>query len=73
MTKIFSTHPLHAGATKLLAGRGDFVVASALDFKTLASEGADATIIIVRANIPPDLFAPIGRCGQRSAMAPVSI
>jgi D-3-phosphoglycerate dehydrogenase len=60
MTKIFSTHALHSGAMKLLAGRGDFVVASALDFKTLASEGVDATIIIVRANSPPDLFAPEG-------------
>ena len=57
MTRIYSTHSLHPKITGLLGERGEFHVASALDAATLASEGAGADIVIVRANVPPDLFA----------------
>ncbi|MGE3306771.1 MAG: NAD(P)-dependent oxidoreductase [Rhizobiaceae bacterium] len=55
--KIFSTHALHPRATAMLADAGDLVVASALDADTLAREARDADIVIVRANLPPALFA----------------
>ncbi|RWG33307.1 MAG: dehydrogenase, partial [Mesorhizobium sp.] len=57
MRKILSTHPLHPRATSMLAGAGRLVVASALDAKTLAAEAKDADIVIVRAPLPPELFA----------------
>ncbi|PBB95912.1 hydroxyacid dehydrogenase [Mesorhizobium sp. WSM3862] len=57
MRKILSTHPLHPRATSMLAGAGRLVVASALDAKTLAVEANDADIVIVRAPLPPELFA----------------
>ncbi|OBQ97094.1 hydroxyacid dehydrogenase [Mesorhizobium sp. AA23] len=57
MRKILSTHPLHPRATSMLAGAGRLVVASALDAKTLAAEAKDAEIVIVRAPLPPELFA----------------
>ncbi|PBB43611.1 dehydrogenase [Mesorhizobium sp. WSM3866] len=57
MRKILSTHPLHPRATGMLAGAGRLVVASALDAKTLAAEAKDADIVIVRAPLPPELFA----------------
>jgi D-3-phosphoglycerate dehydrogenase / 2-oxoglutarate reductase len=53
---IFSTHPLHPRAEALLAGHGDLVVASALDAATLATEAAEADVVIVRAVLPPALF-----------------
>lgn len=53
---IFSTHALHPRPTKMLAGHGKLVVASALDAATLAGEAADAEIVIVRASLPPALF-----------------
>lgn len=53
---IFSTHDLHPRPTKMLAGHGKLVVASALDPATLAREATDADIVIVRANLPPALF-----------------
>jgi D-3-phosphoglycerate dehydrogenase len=57
MTRIYSTHALHPKAMSRLAGQGEFQVASALDAATLASEGAKTDIVIVRANIPAELFA----------------
>jgi D-3-phosphoglycerate dehydrogenase / 2-oxoglutarate reductase len=56
MPKILSTHPLHPRATKMLAGAGRLVVASALDANTLTAETSDADIVIVRAPLPPALF-----------------
>jgi D-3-phosphoglycerate dehydrogenase len=53
---IFSTHPLHERAASLLKGHGKLVVATAVDAVTLADEGRDADIVIVRANLPPVLF-----------------
>ena len=53
---IFSTHPLHPQATAKLEGHGDLVIASAIDPVTLADEGQNAEIVIVRANLPPVLF-----------------
>ncbi len=40
----------------MLASHGNLVVASAVDPVTLADEGRDADIVIVRANLPPVLF-----------------
>jgi D-3-phosphoglycerate dehydrogenase len=40
----------------MLAGHGDLVVASALDHETLAREGREADILIVRAPLPEALF-----------------
>jgi D-3-phosphoglycerate dehydrogenase len=54
---IFSTHELHPQAMDMLAGAGKFVVASALDGETLTREAAVAEIVIVRAPLPPQLFA----------------
>lgn len=53
---IFSTHPLHPEPTALLQGHGKLVVATAVDAVTLADEGRNADIVIVRANLPPVLF-----------------
>src|SRR5436309_464947 len=54
---IYSTHALHPKAEAMLAKAGEFRVASALDPATLAREGAEAEIVVVRANIPAELFA----------------
>ena len=56
MPVVYSTHQLHPRASELLKGKADLVIATALDATTLASEGAAADIVIVRANIPPALF-----------------
>jgi D-3-phosphoglycerate dehydrogenase / 2-oxoglutarate reductase len=53
---IFTTHPLHRRAAEMLAGAGELVVASAVDTETLAREGREAEIIIVRAPLPVSLF-----------------
>jgi D-3-phosphoglycerate dehydrogenase len=53
---IFSTHPLHPKAMAMLKSHGDLVIASAIDPVTLADEGQNADIVIVRANLPPVLF-----------------
>ena len=66
MRKILSTHPLHPRATAMLASAGRLVVASALDPKTLTAEARDADIVIVRAPLPPELFA--GASSLRSAI-----
>ena len=57
MTLVYSTHALHPKAQEMLSRAGRFRAASALDAATLAEEGAEADIVIVRANIPPELFA----------------
>ncbi|WP_027165442.1 hydroxyacid dehydrogenase [Mesorhizobium sp. WSM3224] len=66
MRKILSTHPLHPRATAMLAGAGRLAIASALDPKTLAAEARDADIVIVRAPLPPELFA--GAASLRAAI-----
>ncbi|RWE03091.1 MAG: dehydrogenase, partial [Mesorhizobium sp.] len=57
MRKILSTHPLHPRATAMLAGAGRLAIAPALDARTLIAEASDADIVIVRAPLPPELFA----------------
>lgn len=55
--KILSTHALHPDAEAMLARAGELLVASALDTATLAEEAQDADVVIVRAPLPPELFA----------------
>lgn len=57
MSFIFSTHPLHPDAEAMLAAAGDLRIASASDPDTLLREGRGASIVIVRAAIPPAFFA----------------
>lgn len=57
MSVIYSTHVLHPRAAALLEGAGELVVASALDPATLTRECRDADVVIVRAPMPPELFA----------------
>ncbi|MFI0846031.1 NAD(P)-dependent oxidoreductase [Mesorhizobium sp. IMUNJ 23232] len=57
MPVIYSTHPLHPRAEKMLAEAGELRVASALDAATLKRESRDADVVIVRAVLPPDMFA----------------
>ncbi|MCV3240776.1 hydroxyacid dehydrogenase [Mesorhizobium sp. ZC-5] len=56
-TRIVSTHVLHPRARAMLDGVGDLVVASALDTDTLTRECRDADVVIVRAPMPPEVFA----------------
>jgi D-3-phosphoglycerate dehydrogenase / 2-oxoglutarate reductase len=58
---IFSTHRLHPKAAAALADAGRLVVADALDPATLVRQGAEASAVIVRAPIPPALFAAAPR------------
>jgi D-3-phosphoglycerate dehydrogenase len=53
---IYSTHGLHPRATETLSGAGELRIASALDAGTMAREGREADIVIVRAPLPPALF-----------------
>jgi len=53
---VYSTHRLHPRAAAMLADAGELEIASALDPETLAGEGREADIVIVRANLPPTLF-----------------
>jgi D-3-phosphoglycerate dehydrogenase / 2-oxoglutarate reductase len=53
---IYSTHGLHMRAVEMLSGAGELRIASALDAATLAREGREADIVIVRAPLPPALF-----------------
>lgn len=57
MPIVYSTHPLHPNAARLLDGKADLVIASDLTPETLAREAQTADIVIVRANLPDDLFA----------------
>jgi D-3-phosphoglycerate dehydrogenase / 2-oxoglutarate reductase len=54
---VYSTHPLHPNAARLLDGAAELVVASDLNADTLTREAAAADIVIVRANLPESLFA----------------
>lgn len=56
MSVIYSTHVLHPRAAALLAGKGELVVASALDAATLTRECRDVDVVIVRAPMPAELF-----------------
>lgn len=58
---VYSTHPLHPSAGARLAGRCELRIATAVDLATLAREGREADIVIVRANLPPELFAQAPR------------
>jgi D-3-phosphoglycerate dehydrogenase len=54
---VLSTHPLHPDAEARLDGHARLAVASGLDAETLAREAEPADVVIVRANLPPALFA----------------
>lgn len=56
MPVIYSTHGLHPRATAALERAGELRIASALDPATLAREGGEADIVIVRAPLPAALF-----------------
>lgn len=57
MAQIFSTHPLHPDVTVRLSAAGDYRVASQPTAQAILAEGLGATVLIVRAPIPPDYFA----------------
>jgi D-3-phosphoglycerate dehydrogenase len=57
MAIVYSTHPLHPDAVALLGNAADLKAASALDAKTLAAEGHQCDIVIVRAPLPAEIFA----------------
>ncbi len=57
MAQIFSTHPLHPLVTARLTAAGDFKVSSQPTAAAILAEGLEATVLIVRAPIPPDYFA----------------
>ena len=61
MPLIFSTHPLHPVATDLLAGAGDYRVASAPTAAAILAEGTGADVLIVRAPVPPEYFRKAGQ------------
>src|SRR5262245_39502695 len=54
---VYSTHPLHPNAAKLLDGVADLLIASDLTPPTPGREAEPADIVIVRANLPEALFA----------------
>lgn len=56
MPLILSTHPLHPRAVEALGDADELVIASALDPATLVREAREAAAVIVRANLPPQLF-----------------
>jgi D-3-phosphoglycerate dehydrogenase len=58
---VYSTHPLHPDAAKLLDGKARLVIASDLTPETLIREAQTADIVIVRANLPEALFAGASR------------
>jgi D-3-phosphoglycerate dehydrogenase len=58
---VYSTHSLHPHAEAMLKGRAELRVASALDAETLAREGSEADVVIVRAPLPARMFAGSGR------------
>jgi D-3-phosphoglycerate dehydrogenase len=61
MAVIYSTHGLHPRATAMLVAAGELRIASALDAGTLAREGRQADIVIVRAPLPETLFVDAPR------------
>lgn len=60
MPVVYSTHTLHPEAAAMLQGRADLRIASAVDAETLAREGAQADIVIVRAPLPAKMFTGEG-------------
>ncbi len=56
MVQIFSTHPLHPAVTAQLRAAADYRVASQPTAAAILAEGLDATVLIVRAPIPPEYF-----------------
>ena len=58
---IYSTHPLHIRAMEMLRGAGEFRVATAHDAETLAREGREADVVIVRVPVPKAMFADAPR------------
>lgn len=57
MAQIFSTHPLHPDVTARLRMAGDYRIASSPSAAAIMAEGREASVLIVRAQIPPDYFA----------------
>jgi D-3-phosphoglycerate dehydrogenase len=57
MPVIYSTHPLHPRAADVLSAAGELRIASALDAATLISESRNIDVIVVRAPLPPEIFA----------------
>jgi D-3-phosphoglycerate dehydrogenase len=57
MPVIYSSTSLHPEAEALLRPQADFVVASSLDAATQLREAGGADVVIVRAPLPPALFA----------------
>ena len=53
---VYSTHALHSRAERMIRAVAKLRVASALDAGTLAREAEPATIVVVRAPLPPVLF-----------------
>jgi len=58
---IYSTHPLHPSAMHLLRGAGTLRVATAHDAETLAREGREADVVIVRVPVPEAMFVDAPR------------
>ena len=61
MPVIYSTHPLHVRAMEMLRGAGEFRVATAHDAETLAREGREADVVIVRVPVPEAMFSDAPR------------
>ncbi len=57
MAQIFSTHPLHPDVTARLMAAADYRVASQPTAAAILAEGLEATVLIVRATVPPAYFA----------------
>lgn len=57
MASIFSTHALHPDVSAMLRRAGDLTIATAPDQQTILGEATEADIVIVRAPLPPELFA----------------
>ncbi len=54
--QIFSTHPLHPLVTARLTAAASYKVASRPDAAAILAEGLAASVLIVRAPIPPEYF-----------------
>jgi D-3-phosphoglycerate dehydrogenase len=57
LPRVLSTHPLHPKAAAVLEAVGDLRIAPAVDAATLNREAETADIIIVRAPLPPAIYA----------------
>lgn len=56
MEQIFSTHPLDPSVTARLVAAAEYRVASQPTAAAILDEGIEATVLIVRAPIPPEYF-----------------